>query len=84
MSDGVTALIAFASVGGMAGSFFSAQRCLPWLSLHSQGNSNATSGVAVAAVQRKADVRMMSVIANLTVRFILRWRLISIDKLEVD
>jgi len=31
-SEGVTACIALASVGGVEGSFFTAQRCSPWLS----------------------------------------------------
>jgi hypothetical protein len=52
-SDGVTARIALASVGGCAGSFFSAQRCLPRFSLHSQGDSYVTSGAAAAVLQTR-------------------------------
>src|SRR5438094_10454199 len=51
-SEGVTACIALASTGGFEGSFFTAQRCSPWLSRHSQGDSNVTGGAA--AIQRKA------------------------------
>src|SRR5438270_5642805 len=52
-SEGVTACIALASTGGVEGSFFTAQRCSPWLSRHEQGDSNVTGGAA-AAPQRKA------------------------------
>ncbi len=51
-SEGVTACIALASTGGVEGSFFTAQRCSPWLSRQSQGDSNVTGGAA--AMQRKA------------------------------
>jgi len=56
---------ALAFVGGRAGSFFSAQRCLPWLSLHSQGDSKVTSGAAAAVVQKRAtaSVNVVRVIA---------------------
>jgi len=48
----VTACIALASTGGVEGSFFTAQRCSPWLSRHSHGDSNVTG--AAAALERKA------------------------------
>jgi hypothetical protein len=60
-SEGVTACIALASAGGVEGSFFTAQRCSPWLSRHEQGDSNVTGGgVAAAVLQRNA----IAVIAN--------------------
>src|SRR5260370_5524642 len=49
MSDGATACLALASIGGVEGSFFTAQRCSPWLSRHSHGDSNVTGGVQAAA-----------------------------------
>jgi hypothetical protein len=61
----VTACIALASTGGVEGSFFTAQRCSPWLSRHSHGDSNVTGGdVAAAAPQRNAIEAMMSVVAR--------------------
>jgi len=64
-SEGVTACIALASTGGVEGSFFTAQRCSPWLSRHSHGDSNVTGGdVAAAAPQRNAIEAMMSVVAR--------------------
>jgi hypothetical protein len=50
----VTACIALASTGGVEGSFFTAQRCSPWLSRHEHGDSNVTGGVVAAAMQRNA------------------------------
>src|SRR4029077_18649073 len=76
-SDGVIAWIALASVGGNAGSFFSAQRCLPWLSRHSQGDSNVTSGAAAAGPQRRATaiVSVVRVIAGRSYHFLIAvWR----------
>jgi len=72
MSDGVTAWIALASEGGRAGSFFSDQRCLPWLSRHSQGDSYVTSGAAAAALQRQATtiVSVARVIALVLYHFV--------------
>jgi hypothetical protein len=59
----LTACIALASVGGVEASFFTAQRCSPWLSRHSQGDSKVTGGeVAAAVLQRNAA--MMSVVAR--------------------
>src|SRR5438132_13177638 len=61
-SEGVTACIALASIGGVEGSFFTAQRCSPWLSRHEQGDSNVTGNdSAAAALQRSAA--MMNVAA---------------------
>src|SRR5438093_2467961 len=70
-SEGVTACIALASTGGVEGSFFTAQRCSPWLSRHSHGDSNVTGGPVVAAVlQRNAIAAMMSVLARAIEPFI--------------
>src|SRR5438132_5321280 len=64
-SEGVTACIALASTGGVEGSFFTAQRCSPWLSRHSHGDSNVTGGdVAAAALQRNATAAMGNVAAR--------------------
>jgi hypothetical protein len=62
-----------ASVGGNAGSFFSAQRCLPWLSRHSQGDSNVTNGAAAAVPQRKATaiVSVARIIAARSYHFVI-------------
>src|SRR2546426_12017523 len=71
-SEGVTACIALASTGGVEGSFFTAQRCSPWLSRHSQGDSNVTGdGAAAAALQRQATatVKTFSRIIFAPVRF---------------
>jgi hypothetical protein len=58
----VTACIALASTGGVEGSFFTVQRCSPWLSRHSHGDSNVTGGdVAAAALQRKAIAAIVNV-----------------------
>src|SRR6266480_157891 len=73
-SEGVTACIALASTGGVDGSFFTAQRCSPWLSRHSQGDSNVTGGdVAAAALQRNAIaviVNVVRVIASCSYHFV--------------
>src|SRR6266480_5894342 len=62
-SEGVTACIALASVGGVEGSFFTAQRYSPWLSRHSHGDSNVTgSDVAAAALERKAIAAVMNIV----------------------
>ena len=56
-------LAALASVGGGDGSFFTDERCSPWLSRHEQGDSKVNGGdSAAAAVQRSA--LMMSVEAR--------------------
>src|SRR5438874_13063940 len=61
-SEGLTTCIALASTGGVEGSFFTAQRCSPWLSRHSQGDSNVTGGdVAAAALQRNATAAIVNV-----------------------
>src|SRR6266481_3471392 len=60
--EGVTACIALASVGGVEGSFFTAQRCSPWLSRHSHGDSKVTGGdVAAAALERSATAAIVNV-----------------------
>jgi hypothetical protein len=54
-----------ASTGGVEGSFFTAQRCSPWLSRHSQGDSNVTGGdVAAAALETNATAAMVNVVAH--------------------
>ena len=78
-SEGVTACIALASTGGVEGSFFTAQRCSPWLSWHEQGDSNVTGGdVAAAALERKAIaaiVNVARVIASCSYHFVIApWR----------
>jgi hypothetical protein len=61
----VTACIALASIGGVEGSFFTAQRCSPWLSRHSQGDSNVTGGDSDAAVlQTNATAAMVNIFAH--------------------
>src|SRR6266481_7160682 len=62
-SEGVTACIALASAGGVEGSFFTAQRCSPWLSRHSHGDSKVTGGcdVPAAALQRNAIATIVNV-----------------------
>jgi hypothetical protein len=48
--------------GGVEGSFFTAQRCSPWLSRHSHGDSNVTGGdVTAAALERKAIAAIVTV-----------------------
>jgi len=67
----VTARIALASAGGVDGSFFTDQRCLPRLSRHSHGDSNVTgTDVAAAVLERNAIAAMMSVVAASLRRFI--------------
>src|SRR5213592_1956534 len=61
--EGVMACNALASTGGVEGSFFTAQRCSPWLSRHSQGDSNVTGGgVSAAALERRAIAAIVSVV----------------------
>src|SRR4030095_618607 len=62
-SGGVTACIALASTGGAEGSFFTAERCSPWLSRHEQGDSKVTGGDSAAAAVQKSAL-MMSVEAR--------------------
>jgi hypothetical protein len=67
----VTACIALESTGGVEGSFFTAQRCSPWLSRHSHGDSNVTGGdVAAATLQRNAIAVMANVAADFIHPFI--------------
>jgi hypothetical protein len=60
-SAGVTACIALASTGGVEGSFFTAQRCSPWLSRHSHGDSNVIGSAVAAALQRNAIAAIVNV-----------------------
>src|SRR6266480_7190828 len=62
-SEGVTGCIALTSTGGVEGSFFTAQRCSPWLSRHEHGDSKVTGGeVAAAALQRKAIAAIVNIV----------------------
>jgi hypothetical protein len=67
----VTACIALASTGGVEGSFFTAQRCSPWLSRNSHGDSNLTGGGVADAVQRNAAMTNVAIclIAPVVVSF---------------
>src|SRR5882724_5437237 len=48
--------------GGSDESVFTAQRCSPWLSRHSHGDSNVTGGdVAADALERKAIAAIVNV-----------------------
>jgi hypothetical protein len=60
-SEGATACIELASTGGVEGSFFTAQRCSPWLSRHSHGDSNVTGSELAAAMQRNATAAIVNV-----------------------
>jgi hypothetical protein len=59
---------ALASTGGVEGSFFTAQRCSPWLSRHEQGDSKVTGGDSAAAVLkrkvRRPNANSMRIIAT--------------------
>jgi hypothetical protein len=57
----LTACIALASAGGVDGSIFTDQRCLPWLSRHSHGDSNVTGGEFAPAMQRNATAAIVTV-----------------------
>src|SRR6266480_8079556 len=63
-SEGVTACIALASVGGVEGSFFTAQRCSPWLSRHEHGDSNVTGSDVAAAALESATAAMVNVVTD--------------------
>ncbi len=60
-SEGVTACIALASTGGVEGSFFTAQRCSPWMSRHEHGDSKVTGSEVAATLARKAIAAIVNI-----------------------
>src|SRR6266581_1092780 len=75
-SESVTVCIVLASAGGVEGSFFTVQRCSPWLSRHSHGDSKVTDS-CVAAPQTNAtaaSVKVWRVTATVHISLSLRRR----------